>query len=140
MNTLQLDANWDLLITDGTLTVATGNYAIAQDVAAACRTFLGECWFAPLTIGVPYLQNILGQRVSLQYVKLAEVNAGIKTPGVAQINCFLTGPDDQRMVGGQLQIYDTNGGLIAVLNTTNLMGVAPWWVSAVSYEASGATS
>ena len=141
MNTLQLATDtWDLLITDGTLTVATGNYAIAQDVASCCRTFLGEVWFAPLTIGVPYFQRILGQRVSLQFIKQAEISAGLKTPGVGQINCFLTGPDDQRNVGGQLQIYAATGGLIAALNTSNLMGVAPWWVSAVSYEASGAVT
>jgi hypothetical protein len=142
VNTLALttDGSWDLLITDGTLTVATGAQAIAQDVASACRTFLGEVWYAPLTLGVPYLQRILGQRISLQFIKLAEISAGMTTPGVGQINCFLTGPDEQRNVGGQLQIYSTTGSLVAVLNTTNLAGKDPWWVSEVSYEASGATT
>lgn len=140
MNTIQLDSDWDLLITDGTLTVATGNLALVQDVASACRTFLGEVWYAPLTQGVPYYQQILGRRVSLQLVKQAEVTNGMLTPGVGAIKCFLTGPDKSRRVGGQLQVFNAGGQLAGVTETGSLAGLAPWWVSAVSYEASGATT
>ena len=140
MNTLALDSSWDLLITDGTLTVATGNPALVQDVASACRTFLGEVWYAPLTQGVPYYQQILGYRVSLSLVKQAEVANGMLTPGVGAINCFLTGPDKNRNVGGQLQVFNASGQLAGVAETGNLAGLAPWWVNSVSYEASGATT
>ena len=140
MDTLRLDSSWDLEITDGTLTVATGNYALAQDVASACRTFLGEVWYAPLTVGVPYLQQILGFRASLQLIKQAEIAAGMTTPGVGSIACFLTGPNEGRTVGGQLQIRSQSGVLIGVVEAGNLAGVDPWWVSAVSYEASGAVT
>jgi hypothetical protein len=107
-------------------------------VASAVRTFQGECWY-DTTLGVPYFQNILGYRISLQYMKQAFVRAGMIVPDVASITCFLTGPGLNRSVGGQLQIK-SRSGLISVAETGNLLGVAPWWVSAVSEIAAGAST
>lgn len=61
MNTLLLDlTNWDLCIdASGNIAMAAAPYAIAQDVASAQRTFLGEVYYNKL-IGVPYFQNVLG--------------------------------------------------------------------------------
>jgi hypothetical protein len=139
VNTLELDSGWDLLIEDGTLAVATGADAVLQDVTCACRAFRGEVWY-DWSQGVPYLQQILSYRVSIQFVKQALISAGSPTPGVGSIQVYLTGPDQNRNVGGQVQVYDTTGGLIGVSQTSNLAGVAPWWSSAVSYEASGAAT
>lgn len=133
MNTLALGDDWDLVIRDGTLAVNTGGAALAQDVASAVMTFRGSCWYDSRR-GVPYFQNILGYRVSLQYVKQAIVAEGMTVPGVAAIQCFLTGPGSNRTLGGQLQIYSTTGQF-SVAQTTNLFGIAPWWVSGTSTEA-----
>ena len=139
MNTLQLDADWDLAVANGTLVVASGGASIAQDVASEMRTFQGEVWY-DWTRGVPYYQQVLGQPLNLQLLKQVLVVAGSKVPGVGLVVVYLTGPDAERSIGGQAQIYNTAGALIAVSQTTNLAGVAPWWVSAVSYDASGAST
>ena len=145
MNTLALSTpdqsgiGWDLLIDQsGNLVVATGGTALAQDVASAVRTFRGEAWY-DITLGVPYYENIFGQRISLQYLKQAFIAAGMIVPNVAQIKVFFIGPTSSRTIGGQLQIFSADG-LVAVVLTGNLFGVAPWWVSGASEEAVGATT
>lgn len=140
MNTLLLSSDkWDLTVDAAmNIAVATGRYAIAQDVASAVRTFLGELWY-DTTQGVPYFQQILGMMPSLQFMKSQFVAAGLTVPGVSSIKCFLTGPGRSREVGGQLQIIDDNGNMI-VVNTTNLQGIAPWYVNAASPDASGQLS
>lgn len=61
--TIPLDADsWDIqLDSNGNLTLTDESYSIAQDVASAIRTFLGECWY-DVTLGLPYFGTILGQR------------------------------------------------------------------------------
>lgn len=130
MNSLLLSTDkWDLTVDGaGNIAVTTGPYAIAQDVASAVRVFLGECWY-DATLGVAYLQQILGQKPSLQFMKAQFIAAGLTVPGVASIACFLTGPGPSREVGGQLQIT-SNDGTLVIAETTNLQGVAPWYVNA----------
>lgn len=140
MNTLLLSPDWDLSFdANNNLAVATGAYAIAQDVASACRTFLGEVWYN-INLGMPYLQQIFTLQTSINYVKQSLIVNGSTVPGVATITCYLTGPGEDRTIGGQLQITDNLGNLIAVVQTTNLAGDLPWWVNAASYNAVGATS
>lgn len=135
----QSGSGWDLVIdTSGNLAVAKGGEALAQDVASAVRTFLGEAWYDG-TLGVPYYENILGRRVSLQYLKQVFANAGLIVPNVASIKIFLTGPSLGRVIGGQLQITSVDGQIV-VAQTGNLLGVAPWWVQAASEEAVGAVT
>jgi hypothetical protein len=145
MNTLALStpdqsgSGWDLVIDQsGNLVVNTGGVALAQDVASAVRTFRGECWY-DATLGVPYYENIFGRRVPLQFMKQAFAAAGLIVPNVASIKVFLTGPSRGRVIGGQLQITSVDGQ-IAVIQTGNLLGIAPWWVQAASEEAVGATT
>lgn len=142
MNTLQLSTpddlsnGWDLVVDSSrNLAVARGGVALAQDVASAVRTFRGEQWY-DATLGVPYFQNVLGQRVSLQFVKQAIVAAGMRVPNVASITCFLTGPGLGRAVGGQLQITSADGQVV-VAETGSLEGELPWYISAVSRAAAG---
>ena len=140
MNTLLLNGGWDLCIDDnGNIAVATGAYAIAQDVASAVKTFLGEVWYNA-SLGVPYLQQILGQKPSIQFIKQQFINAGLVVPGIlpgGTIQCFLTGPGVNREIGGQLQILNSAGAIIAYTGSPAFQaGVAPWYVSAVSPEAS----
>ncbi len=146
MNTLLLSppstdspSGWDLqLDTAGNLAVATGHYAIAQDVASAVRTFLGEEWY-DTTAGVPYIEQILGQRPPLQFLKAQFVAAGMTVPGVAGVTCFLTGPGLNREVGGQLQITNDVNNLLTVIESTTILapGVIPWYVTSVGPEDLG---
>jgi hypothetical protein len=108
-NTLLLDrTTWDLCLdASGNIAVASEPYAIAQDVASAVRTFLGECWFNT-TDGVPYWSDILGQRPPLQLVKADIVAAAKTVQGVASAQCFITGLKD-RVLTGQVQGMTTSG-------------------------------
>ncbi len=139
MNTLLLtlpgpdpiaDPGWDLTLdASGNIAVATGRYAIAQDVASAVRTFQGEVWY-DTAFGVPYWQQILGYLPSLQFMKSQFIAVGMTVPNVASIACFLTGPGPDRAVGGQLQIVDDDGFPSVVFSPG--LGTAPWYVSAIS--------
>lgn len=127
---------WDIYLdSSGNLSIKTGGQALAQDVASAVRTFKSECWY-DRTLGVPYFQNILGYRVSLQFVKQALVTAASIVPGVASIACFLTGPVN-RAVGGQLQITSQTGEGVPPVSTGDVVGQLPWWSNAGA-SASGA--
>ena len=117
---------WDLTVdSSGNIAVATGAYALAQDVASACRTFLGELWY-DVTFGVPYFQQILGQLPSFSFIKQKLIAVGMTVPGVGSVACYLTGPNAGRSVGGQLQITTTDGTLV-VLNSQTLNDL--WYVS-----------
>jgi hypothetical protein len=130
MTSFLLDSHWDIgLDANGNFAIATGNLAIAQDVACACRVFRGELWYDN-SQGMPY-QQILGERPSLQFVKQALIGVGQTVPNVGSLAVFLTGPGNDRQVGGQIQIMSATGTIIAVTSATSFAGDAPWWVSAL---------
>ncbi|MCG3462739.1 hypothetical protein L7G72_12900 [Xenorhabdus bovienii] len=59
---------WDVMLDDlGNLAITQNPYAVAQDVACACSTFLGECWY-DTTLGIPYYQRILGHWPGTQLI------------------------------------------------------------------------
>jgi hypothetical protein len=131
LTSLLLDSNWDLTLDAfGNLAITAGNYAVAQDAACACRTWRGELWY-DTTRGVPY-QQIMGHRPpSIQFVKQALLNEVYNVINVASAKVFLTGPGVDRQLGGQIQIIETTGQVIAVANATAFAGDTPWWVSAL---------
>lgn len=114
MNTLLLDLSaWDLL-TDisGNIAVASDPYSVAQDVASACRVFLGEEWYNT-TAGIPYLQQILGPvgapPPTLSFIKAQLVAAASTVPGCNNPVVFLSGISQSRTLTGQVQFSDSNG-------------------------------
>lgn len=84
--TLLLDQTaWDLVLTaGGDIAVADEPYALAQDVAAAVRTWLGDCWY-DTTIGLPYAESILGQDPPLQFVRAKVTDAALSVPNVIEV-------------------------------------------------------
>jgi hypothetical protein len=109
MNTLLLDqVTWDVCLdANGNEAVASDPYAIAQDVASAVRTFQGEVWF-DTSQGMPYFQQILGQRPPLSLIT-SQVEAVAKTvPGVVSAVCVI-GSFTDRTITGQIQIVDSDG-------------------------------
>jgi hypothetical protein len=108
MDTLLLDTVlWDLTKdASGNIAVANAPYAIAQDVASACRTFLGEVWYNT-ALGVPYGQ-ILGQQPSLTFVKAQLVTAALTVPGCTNPVVYI-GSVVNRKLTGQVQFTDSNG-------------------------------
>lgn len=108
-NTLLLDQKaWDLVLdASGNIALAGEPYAIAQDVASAVRTFVGECWY-DTTQGLPYWQQILGQYPAASLIKKKIENAALTVPKVAKVKSVLISLDGRGLTG-QIQIIDTDG-------------------------------
>lgn len=108
-NTLLLDQSaWDLVLdVNGNIALAGVPYSIAQDVASAVRTFLGECWYNT-NLGLPYWQQILGDFPPLQFVRQQIITSALTVPNVASVEVTFTSFVD-RNVSGQILIIDTDG-------------------------------
>jgi len=109
MNTLLLDrTRWDLVAdANGDIAMAANPYAIAQDVASAVKLFRGELFY-DTTQGVPYWEQILGQRPPMALVKQAIVRAALTVPEVVQARCLIASFVG-RVLTGQVQVIDTTG-------------------------------
>jgi len=114
MSSLLLDAaEWDLVAdASGNIAVADNPYALAQEVANAIRTFLGEVWFNT-SLGLDYFGLVLGKTPSLALLKTALVAAALSIEGVASARCFIASFRN-RVLDGQVQIVTTTGVTVVV--------------------------
>jgi hypothetical protein len=104
---------WDLVVDiNGNIAVASNPYSIAQDVACACRTFLGECYY-DTTRGVPYFQEILGQTPPLSVLKAALISEALTVPEVRSAVVYISSVVG-RNVSGQIQVITTDGTTLTV--------------------------
>lgn len=108
-NSLLLDQTaWDLVLdVNGNIALAQTPYSVAQDVASAIRTFLGECWY-DTSLGLPYWQQILGEFPPLQYIAEQIQNEALTIPNVVAAQATFTSFKNRSLVG-QVQIIDTYG-------------------------------
>ena len=81
MTDFKLDNNYDLAIENDDLVLVDGVDAIAQDCEVRLLTFLGE-WFLDQRIGIPYYQQILGQKPRLVLIKGIIRKGILTTPGI----------------------------------------------------------
>jgi hypothetical protein len=107
--TLLLDlVAWDLVLdADGNIAAANAPYSIAQDVASAERTFVGECWYDTL-LGLPYWQKILGKFPPLSFVNQQLIDQAMTVPNVEKVKVEFASFSD-RALTGQVQIIDSDG-------------------------------
>jgi hypothetical protein len=107
--TLLLDQSaWDLVLdANGNWALANAPYSVAQDVSTASMTALGECWYGT-NLGVPYWQNLLGQRPPLSFIKQQYINAAFTVPNVVQVKVTFDGFVNRQLTG-QIQVIDTDG-------------------------------
>lgn len=124
-STLLLDTvAWDLVLdANGNIAVADEPYSLAQDAASAIKTFLGECWW-DTTVGIPYLQQILGKRPSPAVLNAQFVAAAKTVPDVKSAVVVITQITD-RSVAGQVQVTSTSTGQTSAANfsVTNPQGI-----------------
>jgi len=105
---LLLSAGWDLMATaSGNIATTTGNYAMAQDVATACRLFFGELWYN-VENGVPYFQEILGKRPARSVFKAHLRMAALTVPGVVDAKVYIDSIERRRLIG-RVQFTDETG-------------------------------
>lgn len=101
---------WDLVLDiDGNIAVASAPYSIAQDVASATRTFIGECWYNN-SLGLPYWQQILGKLPPLQFISQKMVEQALTIPNVSAAEVTFQSFTN-RVLSGQIQIIDTDGAV-----------------------------
>lgn len=108
-NTLLLDQSaWDLVIDSaGNIAVAEPAYALAQDVASACRLFTNELWYRPAK-GIPYFEDVLGQLPPPSLLTGYIEKAALTVPGVVEAQCIIE-PPNAREVAGQIIFIDETG-------------------------------
>jgi hypothetical protein len=112
-NTLLLDlTTWDLVVdASGNIAMASPPYALAQDVATACKTYLGEVWYDS-TLGVPY-SYLLGSLPSIAILQNIYVAVALTVPGVVSAQCVIQKLEN-RSLTGQIQFVDENNQAGAV--------------------------
>jgi hypothetical protein len=111
MDTLLLDVGlWDLTLDAyGNIAVATAPYSLAQDVASACRTVLGEVYY-DTTQGVDYFGQIFGKTPPAAVFQEMFVTATLTVPGVVSATCMIESYDPStRLATGQVQFVDSSG-------------------------------
>lgn len=125
-NTLLLDnSTWDLVLdANGNIAVASPPYSTAQDAASAIQTWLGEVYW-DTTIGVPWAQQILGQRPSLALLKAQLAAAAETVPDVVPGSAIVyVASFTDRQVTGQVQVTSqtTQTAATATFNAFNPQG------------------
>jgi hypothetical protein len=112
-STLLLDPeSWDLLLdAAGNIAVASEPYSLAQDAASAIKTFLSECYWNT-TIGIPWLQQIIGQKPNLTLLKQQLVNAAKTVPDVQSAQVFISSFTN-RLMTGQVQVTSATTGQVS---------------------------
>jgi len=116
MNTLLLDVGtWDLTLdANGDIAVAAAPYALAQDVASACRTVLGEVYYDD-TLGVDYFGQLFGKTPPAAVFQEQFVSAALTVPNVVSAVCILESYSAAtREADGQVQFVDNLGNKQAV--------------------------
>lgn len=109
LSTLLLDTvSWDLTVdASGNIAIAGPPYSVAQDVASAVRTFLGDAYYDQ-TYGIDYLGTILGKAPPLSVFTAAIEAAALTVPGVVSAMCTVTGFQG-RKVTGQVTFVTSDG-------------------------------
>ena len=107
-NTLLLDqTKWDLVLdSNGNIALAAPPYALAQDVASAVKTFLGEVYYNT-NLGINYFVQILGQLPPIALLVEVINNAALTVPGVITCQTIIES-FNERTVTGQIQFTDEN--------------------------------
>lgn len=116
LSTLLLDQSaWDLVLdSSGNIALAAPPYALAQDVASAVRTFLGELWY-DVTQGIPYFQQILGKLPPTSIItQLMSNEALLRVPGVVTAQTVISAFNADGEVDGQIQFTDSTGEVTSV--------------------------
>lgn len=107
-STLLLSKAWDLTVDDaGNIAMDSTSYAVAQDVASACRTIRGELFY-DTSVGIPYRELVWGQTYVPQLVKTLIEDAAKTVPGVVQALATISLQKD-RVLTGDVRVIDENG-------------------------------
>jgi hypothetical protein len=94
MSDIKLDDSGDIDLTNMSMTLVTGQEAIAQEIRISMRFFKGE-WFLDTRIGIPYFQSILGEKPSEETVATIYRQALLSIPGVKTVDSVVVTLSDR---------------------------------------------
>lgn len=101
-----LNEKHDLDIVNFDLQLTNDNQVVAQRVKQALLLFKGE-WFLNRDIGIPYFENILGTRNSIDSVRSIFINAIRNVDGVKDLKEFnMDFEDETRLLAIEAVIID----------------------------------
>lgn len=109
-STMLLDVGtWDLTLDAfGNIALAAPPYALAQDVASACRTVLAEVYYDD-TLGVDYFGQIFGLTPPASIFQEMFVAQSLTVPGVVSATCIIEAfSPATRKATGQVLFTDVN--------------------------------
>jgi hypothetical protein len=114
MSSLLLDiSEWDLVLdASGNIALAQPPYSLAQDVACAVRTVLGEVYYNR-NLGLDYFGQVWGKLPPASLFIQLIVNQALTVPGVVTAQCVITS-FNARSVSGQIQFTDDTGEVTVV--------------------------
>lgn len=99
---------WDLYLDSGNNIASIQEpKAMAQDVACACRLFLGELWYNTGK-GVPYFDEILGKWPPMALVRSRLTAAAMTVPGVVSVKVVVKSLEG-RELKGEVRFTDAVG-------------------------------
>lgn len=109
MRTLTLDLDtWDIGVDSaGQIAVSSGPYAIAQDVANACRLFTDDAWYDPRR-GIPHFSIELGRIPNAAMLRQKLRQAALSVEGVADAKIESLTIND-RVLTGDIRLTLTTG-------------------------------
>jgi hypothetical protein len=111
VNTILLDVGtWDLTLDAfGNIALAAAPYAIAQDVASACRTVLAEVYY-DVTLGVDYFGKFFGKTPTAAVFQEQFVSQAELVPDVVSAICIIESYSAaSRETVGQILFVDSSG-------------------------------
>ena len=103
---LDQDARDLVLDSNGNIALASPPYAIAQDVASAIRTFLGECWYNT-ELGINWWGQVFGQLPPSSLIIELINQEALTVPGVVSVQTVITS-FSERALAGYVQFVDVD--------------------------------
>lgn len=99
---------WGLVLdASGNIACATDPYALAQNVASAALTQLGECYY-DTSLGIPYVAEIFGQTPPLSVVQAHIERATMSVYGVVSCRVVVTAAKG-RIFSASIYFTDATG-------------------------------
>lgn len=111
---LVLDANGELMITNGDLSLTDSSNNTAQAIRRKLCTFEGE-WYLDRSIGLPYFSDVLGKGKFLSDIKVIYLREIQSVPEVAEILEFNISEDPRlRILKIDFKVRDDMGNVIEI--------------------------
>lgn len=113
MRDLKLSEDHDLVIDGFDLQLTDDTEIVRQRIKQALLLFKGE-WFLSVDLGVPYYEEILGEKNSIEAIKAILVNCIKKVEGVRELLNLDIKLDNNRILKIHFNVLDEFNNLLEI--------------------------